>query len=119
MEGQLHGVPIAVKELFDVENLPATLARAGGSAGVEDEHAGRQHEPVHGERQQTGGEAGLAVSGDALVGVPVADHSPHRREGDHGQDGGGSDETVSDGWGLDAPAGDRGAAQRDICRVSR
>ena len=55
----------------------------------------------------------------ALVGVPVADHSPHRREGDHGQDGGGSDETVSDGWGLDAPAGDRGAAQRDICRVSR
>jgi aspartyl-tRNA(Asn)/glutamyl-tRNA(Gln) amidotransferase subunit A len=38
--GQLHGVPIAVKELFDVENLPATYgsqARAGVVAAADSE----------------------------------------------------------------------------------
>lgn len=38
--GHLHGVPIAVKELFDVENLPATYgskARAGAVAAADSE----------------------------------------------------------------------------------
>jgi aspartyl-tRNA(Asn)/glutamyl-tRNA(Gln) amidotransferase subunit A len=38
--GPLHGVPIAVKELFDVENLPATYGsrvRAGAVAGADAE----------------------------------------------------------------------------------
>lgn len=38
--GPLHGVPIAVKELFDVENLPATYgsqARAGAVAATDSE----------------------------------------------------------------------------------
>ena len=38
------------------------------AAGVEDEHAGRQDEPVHGKGQEPGGEAGLAVGGDEFVG---------------------------------------------------
>ena len=40
MEGALHGVPIAVKELFDLENLTATYgsqARAGIVAAADSE----------------------------------------------------------------------------------
>ena len=65
------------------------------AAGVEDEHAGRQDEPVHGEGQQPGGEPGLAVGGDEFVGVPVADHGRDRGDRGHGQGGGDPDEPVS------------------------
>jgi hypothetical protein len=54
------------------------------SAGVEDEHAGRQDEPVHGEGQQPGGETGLPVGGDEFVGVPVADHGRDCGDRGHG-----------------------------------
>jgi hypothetical protein len=45
--------------------------RHGATAGVEDEHAGGQDEPVDGEGQEPGGEADLAVGGDEFVCVPV------------------------------------------------
>jgi hypothetical protein len=56
--------------------------------GVEDEHAGGQQEPVDGEGQKPGGQAGFAVDGDEFVGVPVGDDG-----GDRG-DGGGGDAVV-------------------------
>ncbi len=37
--------------------------------GVEDEHAGGQDQAVHGERDEPGGDAGLAVGADQFVGM--------------------------------------------------
>jgi hypothetical protein len=59
----------------------------GAATGVEDGHAGRQDEPVHGERDEPGGCASLAVRGDEFVGVPVGDDGSDRGDGGHGQGG--------------------------------
>jgi hypothetical protein len=74
------------------------VARVVAAAGVEDEHAGRQDQPVDGEGQQFGGEAGLAVAGDEFIRVPVADHGRHCGDRGYGQGSGDPDELVSHGW---------------------
>jgi hypothetical protein len=68
------------------------------AAGVQDGHAGRQDEAIHGEGQQPGGEAGLAVGGVEFVGVPVTDHGRHHGDRGHGEGGGDPDEPISHGW---------------------
>jgi hypothetical protein len=67
-------------------------------AGVQDEHAGRQNQPVHGEGQQPGRQAGLAVGGDKFISVPVGDDGRDRGDRGHGQGGGDPDEPVSHDW---------------------
>jgi hypothetical protein len=62
------------------------------AVGVEDEHAGGQDQPIHGEGHQAGGYARLPVSADQLV--AVGDHGCHRGDGSHGGSGGDPDEPV-------------------------
>ena len=64
------------------------------SAGVEEEHAAGQDEPVDGEGQKSGGQPGLAVGTDEFVRMAVADHRCHRGDGRHGEGGGDPDQPV-------------------------
>jgi hypothetical protein len=64
------------------------------AVGVEVEHAGGQDEAVDGEGEESGGDAGLAVGADQLVGVVVGDDGRNRGDGSHGECGGDPDEQV-------------------------
>jgi len=55
----------------------------------------RKDEPVHGEWQQPGCEASLAVGSDEFIGVPVADYGRDCGDGCHGEGDGDPDEPVS------------------------